>query len=82
MRRLAVLLALAPLAAGCADGDGAVEIGFRPAEGDELDYVTAVESETTTDLPCQPLERRTDRTTLATTQRVLEVGDDGVDRRR
>jgi hypothetical protein len=70
-----VLLAVA--LAGC-DGDGAVELAFRPAEGTELRYETAVESTTATDVPCQTPSRRTDRTTLATTQRVLEVGDDGV----
>lgn len=74
-----VALALAALAgiAGC-DGDGTVALAFRPDEGDELAYRTTVESTTSTDVPCQPARRRTDRATLAATHRVLEVGDDGV----
>lgn len=75
MRRLALAVVL--LAAGC-DDDGAVELTFRPDTGDRLAYETDVASTTATDVPCQPPSRRTDRTTLATTQEVLEVGDDGV----
>lgn len=75
MRRLVVAVVL--LAAGCED-DGTVELTFRPATGDQLAYETEVESTTATDVPCQPPSRRTDRATLATTQEVLDVGDDGV----
>jgi hypothetical protein len=81
MRRPAAVLAALAAAAGCAgcsDRDGAVELAFRPTEGTELAYVTTVESTTATDVPCQTPERRTDRTTLQTTHRVLEVGDEGV----
>ena len=70
---MVVTLALA----GC-DEDGAVELAFRPDAGTELRYETEVESITATNVPCQAPTRRADRTTLATTQRVLEVGPDGV----
>ena len=76
--RLPAAAALAVLAVGGCGDDGAVELAFRPAEGAELRYETAVESTTATDVPCQAPSRRTDSTTLATTQRVLDVGDDGV----
>lgn len=60
------------LVAGCGDDDGRVTLAFRPPEGTELRYTTEVESSTTTDLPCQPPETRTDRTSLESTQVVLE----------
>jgi hypothetical protein len=78
VRRLAAAAALPVVLLGACDDDGAVELAFRPAEGAELRYRTAVESVTVTDVPCEPPSTRTDRTTLETTQRVLEVGDDGV----
>lgn len=80
-RSAAVLLAgllAAPLALGaCGDDDGAVALTFRPAEGSELHYEMTIESTTSTDLPCPATEQRTDRTTLQTTQRVLDVDDNG-----
>lgn len=76
MRRSVALLAIALVGAGCGDGDdGRVTIAFAPPEGTELRYVTEVEATTTTDLPCQPAETRTDRTRLDATQVVLR--DDG-----
>jgi hypothetical protein len=72
----AVALAVLGLA-GC-DDDGTVELSFHPAEGAEYAYETTVASTTATDVPCQTPTRRIDRTTLAATHRVLEVGEDGV----
>ena len=76
MRVLAA--AVLALALAACDDDGAVELSFRPAEGAELRYETEVESTTATDVPCEAATTRTDHTTLETTQRVLDVGDDGV----
>lgn len=74
----AAVLALAATAAGCATEDGTVTLAFRPEEGTVLEYETAVETSTATDVPCQPPTERTDVATLRSTQRVLEVGDGGV----
>lgn len=72
-RPLVVAAALATLVgAGCGDDDGRVTLAFRPPPGTELRYATEVESTTTTDLPCQPPDTRTDRTRLDTTQVVLD----------
>lgn len=72
-----MLLLLLPLLAAC-EGDGAVELTFRPEDGDVLAYETEVESVTSTAVSCEPPSASRDRTTLQTTQRVLEVGKDGV----
>ncbi len=74
---LAVAALSGTLLTGC--DDGTVTLRFRPAEGQELDYVTTVDSVTTTHLPCfPPTAPRRDRTSLDAHQRILEVGDDGV----
>ena len=78
MRRLVATVAVVAAASAACGNDGTVALAFRPDEGAELRYRTAVESVTVTDVPCEPPSTRTDRTTLETTQRVLEVGDDGV----
>ena len=69
---VATAVVAAAVAPGCGDDDGRVTIAFRPEPGTELRYATEVESTTTTDLPCQPAETRTDRTRLDTTQVVLD----------
>lgn len=80
-RTLLVAAALGAVAGpGCGNDDGRVTLAFRPAEGTELRYVTAVASTTTAEglEPCQGSETRTDRTTLDTTQVVLDRDDGAV----
>jgi hypothetical protein len=75
----AAALALAVAGAtGCTADDGRVTLAFEPEEGAEEAYQTVVESITVTDLPGSPAVTETDQTRLRTTQRVLDVSDDGV----
>lgn len=73
----AAALAVVAALAGC-DSDGAVELTYRPEPATELRYQTEVETTTSTELSCEPPTTETERTTLDTTHRVLERGDDGV----
>lgn len=65
-------------ATSCGDADGRVTIAFRPPVGTELEYLTEVASTTSTDLPCQAAETRTDRTRLDASHLVLEPDGPGV----
>lgn len=62
---------------GCGDGEGTVELGYRPEPGAVYDYVTDVDSTTTTALPGVAPEVREDVTRLDVRQTVDAADADG-----